>query len=71
VVSGGLLLLLLSSGLVPNLALGKGAPLSWADVTWKGVLVIGFIAGFLERLVPNLLDKAVAVPMGSPSGQRP
>lgn len=70
VLSGGVLLLFLSSGLVPKLALGDGPALSWTDISWKGVLVIGFIAGFLERLVPDLLDKAAAMPVGAPSGQR-
>jgi hypothetical protein len=66
VLSGRVLLLLPSSGLVPRLALGEGPPVNWIDVTWKGVL----IAGFLERLVPDLLDKVAAVPMGARSGQR-
>ena len=69
VVSGSVLLLLLSSDLVPKLALGDARGDLGRD-NLEGVLVIGFIAGFLERLVPDLLDKAAAVPVGSPSSQR-
>lgn len=31
-----------------------------SDQIWNVVLVVGFLAGFLERLVPNLLEKKVA-----------
>ncbi|MBV9251858.1 MAG: hypothetical protein JO227_21780 [Acetobacteraceae bacterium] len=70
VLSGGVLLLLLSSGVVPKLTLGDAQVLGWTNVTWKGVLVVGFLAGFLERLVPDLLDKAAVLPVGTPGGQR-
>jgi hypothetical protein len=66
VVSGGVLLLLLSSGLVPKLVFGESSALSWSGIGWEGVLVVGFIAGVLERLVPDLLDKATAQPLEAP-----
>lgn len=56
VVSAGVLMLLLSSGVLPNLTIG-GFNFTTAGLAPQMVLVIGFIGGFLERLVPDLLEK--------------
>ncbi|HEY0834412.1 MAG TPA: hypothetical protein VGE72_10935 [Azospirillum sp.] len=58
VISAGVLLLLIGSGVVPNVKVGD-ATLSGGQMTWQMVLIVGFVAGFLERLVPNILDKRV------------
>lgn len=65
-VSGGLLILLLESGILERFQF-DGAPLSIARFEWKGVVVLGFIAGFIERLVPDLLNKAEQQSAGSPA----
>jgi hypothetical protein len=56
VVSGGVLLLLLGSGIIPSLKIGD-AEFKAGALTWQMVLLVGFVGGFLERLVPDLLDK--------------
>jgi hypothetical protein len=56
VISAGVLLLLLSCGILPSLKIGD-ANFSATTLTWQMVLVIGFVGGFTERLVPDLLEK--------------
>ncbi|HEX3162927.1 MAG TPA: hypothetical protein VHQ92_10145 [Pseudolabrys sp.] len=55
-ISASVLFLLLNSGLVANLSAGTVA-LSGSGMSWQVALIVGFAAGFLERLVPDLLDK--------------
>jgi hypothetical protein len=56
VISAGVLLLLLACGILPSLKIGD-ADFSGSTLTWQMVLIIGFVGGFLERLVPDLLEK--------------
>jgi hypothetical protein len=54
VISGVVLYLVLSSGLVT----GMDSMLKPAEFgAWKMTILIGFMGGFLERLVPDLLEK--------------
>ena len=56
IIAAGILLLLFRCGIVPSLKIGD-ADFKGTALTWQMVLVIGFLGGFLERLVPDLLDK--------------
>jgi hypothetical protein len=64
VISAGVLLLLLACGILPSLKIGD-AQFGGKDLTWQMVLVIGFLGGFLERLVPDLLEKKNSQSNGS------
>jgi hypothetical protein len=55
-ISAAVLFLLLNSGVVATLTAG-GVSLTGDKMTWQVALIIGFAAGFLERLVPDLLEK--------------
>jgi hypothetical protein len=57
VICAGVLVLLVSCHILPRLTFGD-IQLSDGAPTPQIVLVIGFVAGFLERLVPDLLEKA-------------
>jgi len=55
VISAGVLVLLMATNIVPDLQVGGGA-LTGETATWETILLVGFIAGFLERLLPDLLN---------------
>jgi len=57
--------LLVGSHILPRMTIGD---INFADggPSSQIVLVIGFVAGFLERLVPNLLERATKSPTTEP-----
>jgi len=59
VIAGGVLLMMLQSGIVGDLQIG-GRSVSMDKYSWLLVLMLGFLAGFSERLVPDLLDTALS-----------
>lgn len=65
-ISGGFLLLLLGSGMLPKVGFGT-AEFSMDKLGWKAVVVLGFVAGFIERMVPDLLNKAHEQAFGAPA----
>lgn len=71
VIAAGTLLMLLSSGLLPAMKLNGDIELTGGSMTWKVVIVIGFIGGFLERLVPDLLEKRNQPATVAAGGEKP
>ncbi len=67
-ISAAVLFLMLYSGLVPNIKAGD-ATLTGTAITWQVALVVGFAAGFLERLVPDLLERSA--PPAKPTMAQP
>jgi hypothetical protein len=60
-ISAVVLFLLLNSGILAKIEAG-GVPLTGSGMTWQVALVVGTAAGFLERLVPDLLERGAPSP---------
>ena len=58
-ISATFLFLILTSGMVPEVKVGEAA-LVGSGATSKTALIVGFAAGFLERLLPDLLSKGAS-----------
>jgi hypothetical protein len=56
-ISGGALMLVLVTGVVASVSMSMVKDGS-ADLAWQAALIVGFAAGFFERLVPDLLAKS-------------
>jgi hypothetical protein len=67
-IVAGVLILMLSTKVVSTFKIGE-ATISGSGIGWDTVLVIGFIAGFSERLVPDLLKKVAGT--DSPPLEKP
>jgi len=66
-VIGGAVLMALITARVVNLSVGHTGLAQTSANHWLFVLLVGFIAGFSERFVPDLLAKAMASPDGKPA----
>lgn len=55
-ISASVLYTILVSGILPEIKLG-GFALNAQEMRWEAAFLVGIAAGFLERLVPDLLEK--------------
>jgi len=58
-ISGGALMLVLATGVVASIGMPTAVKEGAGDNVWQVALIIGFAAGFFERLVPDLLAKSL------------
>ncbi len=66
-LGAGALILFLTTGVLKDLQFGAVA-FSGSTMKMQVVLVIGFLAGFLERLVPSILETRAPPPGSGPTG---
>jgi len=59
VISAGVIYLIAGSGLLAQIQIGDFTFQS-GSIPWQATILLGFAAGFLERLVPDLLEKKAA-----------
>lgn len=58
-IAGAVLFLFLSSGVITEISAGS-ARLTGTQPIWQMATIAGFAAGFLERLVPDILEKGAS-----------
>jgi hypothetical protein len=58
VISAGVLYLILGTGVLSQVKIGD-MTFNAGAIAWQLALLLGFAAGFLERLVPDLLEKKI------------
>jgi hypothetical protein len=68
VIAGGFLLLAFGSGLVTDILSGGTSPTNTIIKGWQHAAVLGFLGGFAERMVPDLLKKTGTT--GNETGSR-
>ncbi len=65
IISAAVLFLLFDSHVIPDIKVGTVLINDEIDQKWQLALLVGFIAGFLERLVPDLLERQAPVMLGA------
>jgi hypothetical protein len=65
VIAAGALILVLRSGVISTFKIGE-ASFSVGQYSWNLAVIIAFLSGFSERLVPELLDKALPAAAAPP-----